>query len=128
MKSTEEIIKPYKDFLKNLNYKTINNGNLNPDIYLFQKWAHRVPKGWYGFSLGNVPFRWAQIIDDFLVEVEKECPDFEIHQVKLKFGSIRCYLELNIIDKMPDMKQRYDKVQIEIEKLEKILFHKDLIY
>ena len=28
------------------------------DVMLFQKWAYRVGKGWYGFSLGNVPHVW----------------------------------------------------------------------
>ena len=117
MKSTEEIIKPFENFLNKLNYKDINNGSLDPDIYLFQKWAHRVPKGWYGFALGNVPFRWAQILDDFLTEVEKENKDFEIHQIKLKFGGCRIYL--GNINK---------KTQDEIDKLEDCLFSKDLIY
>ena len=117
MKHAEEIIKPFEIFLKNLDYKNINNGNLNPDVYLFQKWAHKVPKGWYGFSLGSVPFRWAQILDDFLTEAEKENKDFEIHQIKLKMGGCRIYLgNIN------------EKTQNEINKLENCLFSEDLIY
>ena len=123
MKTLEEIVKPYKDQLSKIDYKNIDNGNLNPDTFLFQKWAYRVPKDWYGFSLGNVPFVWALIIDDFLKEIEKECPDFEIHQIKLKYGGLRFHLNLNSKDD-----KIINKINTEIYKLEELLFNYDLIY
>ena len=66
--------------------------DFNPSLYLFQKWAYKVPKGWYGFDLDGAPFIWGQIIDDFLEYVQKYCPDFEIQQIKVKFGGLRMYL------------------------------------
>ena len=98
MKSFEEIVKPFQEQLNKVNYKKID-AQTDPTVYLFQKWAYRVGKNWYGFDLAGVPFIWAQIIDRFLEEVQKECPDFEIHQVKLKFGGNRTYLG-NINDKL----------------------------
>ena len=43
---------------------------VNSDVFLLQKWAYRVPRGWYGFSLGDIPFIWVQIIDDFLKYID----------------------------------------------------------
>lgn len=118
MKSLEEIIATYKHLLDNIDYKHIDNGRLNPDVYLFMHWAYRVPKNWYGFALGNeVPMTWAYIIDKFLEEVEKECPNFEIHQIKLKWGGLRCHLG-NVTE----------SVQKEIDKLESLLYHDSLVY
>ncbi len=118
MKSTAEIIEPYKKRLESIDYKNPDNGHLHPDVYLFQRFAYRIPRNWYGFSCGNtVPFVWALIISDFLDEVEKEYSDFEIHQIKLKMGSI--HIHLGKID---------NSVQKEIYKLEAVLTNKDLIY
>lgn len=52
--------------------------DFNPTIYLFQKWAYKVEKKYYGFDLNEAPFIWSQIIDEFLEQVEKYCPDFKI--------------------------------------------------
>ncbi len=62
------------------------------DVMLFMKWAYRVGKGWYGFSLGNVPRVWTDVLDEFFEWMENQRPDFEIHQVKMKFRSMRIYL------------------------------------
>ena len=59
---------------------------------MFQKWAYRVGKGWYGFALGNIPRVWTEVLDDFLCRLEIQCPDFEIHQIKMKGGGVRIYL------------------------------------
>ena len=80
-------------------------------------------KGWYGFSLGNIPMIWATIIDKFLEELEKECPEFKIHQIKLKFGGLRFYVQLNINDV-----EKVDSLNKEIRKLEKFLYNSKLIY
>ena len=83
---------------------------------LFQKWAYRVGKGWYGFSLGNVPHVWRFVLDEFLEWLEKQCPDFEIHQVKMKFRSMRIYLGTKTDLFIPD-----EKIKAEISKLQKLL-------
>lgn len=60
--------------------------------HLLNKWQKRIPKGWYGFSLAPCPKVWLLAIDEFLDELEKVNPNFEIHQIKCKYGSLRCYL------------------------------------
>jgi len=37
MKSLEEIIKPYKKLLENIDYKKVNNGNLKLEDILFSE-------------------------------------------------------------------------------------------
>jgi hypothetical protein len=123
MKTVEEIIVPHKDRLQKVDYKKVENC-YSPDLHLFMKWAYRVKEGWYGFALGNeVPFVWALIIDDFLDELKKVDPNFKIQQIKLKFGGLRFYVELNL----PDENEK-DSINNEIQKLQTLLMHKDLIY
>ena len=86
------------------------------DLWLFQKWAYRVGKGWYGFALGNVPHVWRRILDEFLNWIEKQRPDFEIHQVKLKFYQLRLYLGTKTDLLIPDR-----NIRAEISKLQDLL-------
>jgi hypothetical protein len=95
---------------------------LNADIILFQTWAYRVGKGWYGFSLGHIPRAWAEFLNDFLFWVESQCPDFEIRQIKMKVGRLKCHLLLNCGDEIVRK-----NVQSEISKLEALLRHKNLV-
>lgn len=104
-------------------WKFTDSNPFNPDIYLFQKWSYKIGKGWYGFALGDVPFIWAEIINEFLEYLLVTCPNFEINQIKLKFGGLRFYVELNQIHG-----PTHDQVEAEIEELEEWLFHKELIY
>lgn len=125
MKITEEIIAPFKIRLETTNYKTpdVDEWGMTTDIYLFMKWAYRVEKGWYGFALNNAPMIWALIIQNFLEELEKEAPDFKIHQIKLKFGRLCFYVDLNIEDK-----DKIEQIKKEIGKLESLLYSADLVY
>ena len=61
---------------------------------LQEKFKQRIPKGWYGFKgLGfPTPLEWFKVLEEFLNYVEQQCPDFEIYQIKIKFGGIRIYL------------------------------------
>lgn len=90
--------------------------NNHVDLTLFLKWAHRVGKGWYGFNLGIIPDVWGRVLDDFLGWLETTCPDFEIHQVKIKGAGVRIYLgtkkELFIPNEM---------IRFEIHQLQKLL-------
>jgi hypothetical protein len=63
------------------------------DLLLFWKWAYRVGKGWYGFNLGHIPPVWTDMLHDFLTQLESQCPDFQIQQIKMKLGSIRIYVD-----------------------------------
>ncbi len=100
---------------------------MSPTIYLFQKWAYKVEKGWYGFDLEGVPFSWVKKIDEFLDWTEKNIPEFKIHQIKLKFGGIRIYLDLGLPDNLihdsvlAEYKKRLDALAVE-------LFDENLIY
>jgi hypothetical protein len=85
---------------------------------LFTKWGDKIPKGWYGFDLPlYLPKTWFLVIDDVLDELNQKYPDFEINQIKLKFGGIRMYL-----DKIPR------EVEADISKIEKLLYDKVFIY
>lgn len=88
----------------------------SPDVLLFSKWAYRVGKGWYGFDLGDVPRVWGDVLDDFLSWLETQCPDFEIHQVKIKFGKLRVY-----IGTKTRLFIRDEKIRSEISRLEDLL-------
>ena len=122
MKPFEEIVAPYQEQLKKLTY-TISEDRLSPTIYLFQQWAYRVEKGWYGFDLEGVPFTWANIIDAFMRELAIAAPKFKIHQIKLKFGGLRFYVDLKVRSK-----RAAKEIYTEIGKLEAALFHEKLIY
>ena len=74
------------------------------DCDLNKKYLKHIPKGWYGFDVGTpiVP-SWMEIIDKIVEACVAVDPDFEIHQIKLKFGGIRFYCESNIIDDLHDI-------------------------
>jgi hypothetical protein len=86
------------------------------DLLLFWKWAYRVGKGWYGFSLGDVPRVWTDVLDQFLCWLEIQCPDFEIHQIKMKLGGVRIYLGTKTNFVIPD-----ENICSEISQLQNLL-------
>jgi hypothetical protein len=83
------------------------------DVTLFSQWAYRVGKGWYGFALGNVPRVWTDVLDEFLCWLETECPDFEIHQVKIKGRCLRLYLGTKTHLFIPDEEIRSEITQLQ---------------
>lgn len=118
----DELKKKYQERLDKVDYKDINPA-YSPTIYLFQKWGFKVTRGWYGFSLESAPFVWALIIHEFLEWLETKCPNFEIHQQKVKMGGYRCYVDLKCQNE-----EIVKEVRAEISFIESWLFHKDLIY
>ncbi len=126
MKSFADIVEPYLKSLEKVDWATYKNKPMSDgssDLYLFMKWAYRVEKGWYGFAVGNVPMPWVLIIDKFLRELEVEAPDFKIHQIKLKFGGLRFYVDLGLNDAL-----KVEAIQHEIAKLQKLLYNEHLVY
>lgn len=126
MKNLTDVVASFSKRLEKIDWKQYKNnplGDGSPDLYLFMKWAYRVEKGWYGFALGNVPMVWAFIIDEFLTELEKEAPDFKIHQIKLKFGGLRFYVDLGLKDNL-----KAEVINHEIDKLTQLLQNENLIY
>jgi len=95
----------------------------NTDVILFQRWAYKVGKGWYGFALCTAPNSWATIINEFLEWLEKQDPDFEIHQIKLKMGGLRFYVGLS-----ETKGDKFHSIQSEITELENWLHHNSLVY
>lgn len=85
---------------------------------LAKKWKHKVGEKWYGFSLmSNTPVSWINAIDEFLEYVDEETGgDFEIHQIKTKFGGLRFYVQMK--------KELYE----DASSLEQLLTSEELIY
>lgn len=59
---------------------------------LITKWENKISDGWYGFDLPNIPQPWVDILDEVLSYLQSTNPDFQIQQIKVKFGSIRIYI------------------------------------
>lgn len=89
------------------------------DGYFLRKYGEYIPRGWYGFSIGTpiIP-EWLSILDEILELCTELDQDFEIHQIKLKFGGIRFYVHSEIIEDIFD-------VELYIENR---LFDRALIY
>ncbi len=51
----------------------------------------RISDRWYGFDLyGSSPI-WLDALEEFLIELEKDSPDYQFLQWKVKFGGLRLY-------------------------------------
>lgn len=74
------------------------------DFYFLKKYEQCISKGCYGFSLGYpiIP-EWCDIIDEILELCIKTDPDFEINQIKIKFGSVCFYTSSDIISDLNDI-------------------------
>jgi hypothetical protein len=69
------------------------------DSYLIRRYRDHIPKGWYGFDIGSpiVPV-WSTIIEQIVDVCLEADPNFEIHQIKIKFGGIRFYVHSETIE------------------------------
>jgi len=110
MNKAEEIIKKYSlvpnsyypDGVNPYDFRTGKHTDMDNhiaeqnDLYkkYSQKWKDYVPEKWYGWGgLGNpTPVSWYLAIDEFLEYVKEIDPEFKILQLKIKFGSLRMYL------------------------------------
>jgi len=79
--------------------KPLFNNDEISDHLLTIKYDKYIPSGWYGFDIG-IPINpvWMVIIDKILELCISVDPKFEIHQIKLKFGTINFYVESDIIE------------------------------
>lgn len=74
------------------------------DTMLCTKYGLHIPDGWYGFDIGTpTPINWVVAIDKILTLLIKFDKDLEIHQIKLKWGSICFYVESHIIEDIDDI-------------------------
>src|ERR1022692_4452618 len=92
-KHKERLAQAQQEIIKRRAKPRTRSDSYISDVSLFSKWAYRVGKGWYGFSLGDVPRVWTDVLDDFLTWLESQCPDFEIQQIKMKIGSVRVHVD-----------------------------------
>jgi hypothetical protein len=95
-KHKERLARAQQQLRKRMGKPAMRFDSYDSDVWLFQKWAYRVGKGWYGFSLGSIPRVWTDVLDNFLEWLESQRPDFQIHQVKIKgrgFKALRGYNE-----------------------------------
>ena len=101
-KNVYSFIRAYPEFGKDFK-SSIEDSDLN------EKYSKNIPKGWYGFDVGTpiVP-AWMEIIDKIVALCVETDPDFEIHQIKLKFGGIRFYCGSNIIDDLHEVEGLID--------------------
>ena len=96
---------------------------------LLKKYKDYIPKGWYGFSFGSpTPKDWFKIIDEFLqylLELQKEnkISDFEIHQIKMKFGGLRFYVSYKC-----NNEELREFIELQIDRLERHLHDDKLVY
>ena len=104
-------------------------GCAEKEAALQEKYKEYIPQGWYGFSLGSpTPHSWFEIIDEFLaylvsLQYEDKITNFEIHQIKTKFGGIRFYVSYSCLDEELD-----EFLELQISYLENILQDEKLVY
>ena len=115
-KHKERLARVQQDWKKEQAEHGKRSDNYISDITMFSKWAYRVGKGWYGFNLGHIPPVWTKMLDEFLCWLETQCPDFEIHQVKIKGIKVRLYLGTKTGFAIPD-----ERIRAEISQLEDLL-------
>ena len=76
----------------------------HPDWLLIKKYDEHIPPGWYGFSLGTpTPKAWFDAIEEILDFIIEKDPDFEIHQIKIKYGSLCFYCASNVIEDLDEI-------------------------
>jgi hypothetical protein len=51
----------------------------------------RIADRWYGFDLYGASPIWLDALEEFLIELEKDSPDYQFLQWKMKFGGLRLY-------------------------------------
>ena len=65
-----------------------------------EKYKQYIPEGWYGLGF-DIP-----VVTEYLDEVLQDLitiPGFELHQIKLKFGGIRFYVNSSVIEDIFDV-------------------------
>ena len=76
---------------------------------LYQKYKEFIPAGWYGFALGKpTPNAWVEALEEVLDLLVKTDPNFQIHQIKTKFGGIRFYVHSDVIEDIWDIETTVD--------------------
>ena len=74
------------------------------DNYFINKYHSYIPQGWYGFAIGEpiVP-AWMEVLDEILKLCIKSDPNFQIYQIKTKWGGMRFYTGTSVIEDINDV-------------------------
>ena len=117
MNKAQQIIQKYD--LHSDDYVLNSDPEMSPMMFIQKKYLPHVGEGWYGMDgLGdNLPLVWYKVLDEFLQYVKDDYPDFEIQQIKVKYGGIRIYL-----GKVPP------HIDNECQELSEALYSHDLVY
>lgn len=74
------------------------------DMFLIKKYHNNISQGHYGFSIGTPTNpKWNEVIDEILEFCISKDPNFQIMQVKVKFGFMCFYVESKIIEDTHDI-------------------------
>lgn len=87
------------EYLRDNEEQKSNYSSPKDDSYFIQKYHKNISPGHYGFALGDPIIKeWCEIIDEVLELCIKIDPEFEIMQIKIKFGGVRFYVNSEIIE------------------------------
>lgn len=104
----------------NASHNKYDTSDTSADDYktFMKKWGRWVRKGWKGFELDNVPKVWYSIIDEFLEYLVDIDPTAEIHEIKVRHGGLRFFV---------DYDPRWSTLlRFQVDKLENALYHEEL--
>lgn len=69
------------------------------DMFLINKYRKHISPGHYGFSIGTPTNpKWNELIDEVLEFCVSKDPNFQIMQIKIKFGFMCFYVESEVIE------------------------------
>ena len=76
------------------------------DDYLYDAYKEHITRGHYGFALGTrTPEAWVSALIDIINLFIANDPEFEIQQIKIKFGSVRFYVDAPNVEDLGDIEQ-----------------------
>ena len=68
------------------------------DMFLIKKYCNNISQGHYGFSIGEPTNpKWNEAIDEILEFCISKDPNFQIMQIKVKFGFMCFYVKSDVI-------------------------------
>ena len=108
----------YRDAHPNIVDEEFSHPEIN-DSFLINKYKNHIPLGWYGFSIGEpTPRNWFIVIDEILKLCIAAEPEFEIYQIKMKYGGICFYVGSRKIEDINNIE----------DLIEETLYNEKLIY
>jgi hypothetical protein len=119
----------YADITKPFDVPELVNASAENERRLRDKWKPHIAEGHYGFNIGVCPAEWFSVIDEFLAYRSGIDPDFNIQQIKMKFGGIRVHVVVDRSRKLvgatpggPGGEEMQECLQLQIKELEHALY------